>query len=146
MKAMVIFIEKKQKQNKMSFSSSANSQYFFSLLSPGCLAHAQKGVKMHFCVFTPFLSLSDSVDDYKALSMPFASIYPTDPRINPWNFCEKNWELAELENAFFVFLFFGHWVFQFFSQWKSAWLSYEVSFISALWIVSSEYWKSLIPN
>ena len=24
-----------------------------------------------------------------AISMPFASIYPTHPRTNPWNFCEK---------------------------------------------------------
>ena len=34
----------------------------------------------------------------------------------------------------------------FFSPWTSPWLSYEVSFISALWIVSSGSWKRLYPN
>ena len=33
-----------------------------------------------------------------------------------------------------------------FSQWKSAWLSYEVSFTSALGIGSSESWKRLHLN
>ena len=33
-----------------------------------------------------------------------------------------------------------------FSQWKLAWLSYEVSFISALGIVSLESWKRLHSN
>ena len=33
-----------------------------------------------------------------------------------------------------------------FSRWKSAWLSYEVSFISALWMVSLESWTRLHPN
>ena len=43
---------------------------------------------------------------------------------------------------------FGFWFFKknFSSQWKSAWLSYEVSFISVLGIVSSKSWKRLHPN
>ena len=32
------------------------------------------------------------------------------------------------------------------TQWNQAARSYEVSFISALWMVSSESWKSLYPN
>jgi hypothetical protein len=44
--------------------------------------------------------------------------------------------------AFFLFL--AIWFFKFcfvFPIERSAWLSYEVSFITALWIVSSESWK-----
>ena len=70
-------------------------------------------------------------------------------------FSEKNIEnWRSPENDFclvFWFLVFGYWVdqnffFFFFSQWKDQRLSYEVAFISALWMVSSESWKRLYPN
>ena len=32
------------------------------------------------------------------------------------------------------------------SQWKDQRLSYEASIISALWMISSEFWKRLQPN
>ena len=44
-------------------------------------------------------------------------------------------------NVFFCFWLLDFSIF--FSQWKSPWLSYEVAFISALWMVSSESWKRL---
>ena len=49
---------------------------------------------------------------------------------------------------FFWFFISGYWVFQkifcfVFSQWKSAWLSFEVSFISALCMVSSGDWSTI---
>ena len=36
-----------------------------------------------------------------ATLMPFASIYPTDPRTNPWNFCEKILRIGGFENSVF---------------------------------------------
>ena len=44
--------------------------------------------------------------------MPFASINPTNPRTNPWNFHKKIWELAILKNA--LFLSRPFWIF----PWK----------------------------
>ena len=41
----------------------------------------------------------------------------------------------------FGFGFFKKKIVFVFSQWKSPWLLYEVSFISALGMVSSESWK-----
>ena len=43
---------------------------------------------------------------------------------------------------------FLHWkIFVFASsQWQQAARSYEISFISAIWMVSSESWKRLYPN
>ena len=59
-----------------------------------------------------------------------------------------NWILVNFKNyLFFVFCFLLFQIFFFVSaQWKSAWLSYEVSFISALGMVSSESWKRLYSN
>ena len=48
-------------------------------------------------------------------------------------FAKKYWEYVEL-----AILFFSHW--------KSAWLSYEVSFISTPWMVCSESRKWLHSN
>ena len=78
--------------------------------------------------------------------------YPTHLRNNPWNFREKYWELGELENdILFSFLVFC-WGFQkkqhifVFPPWKSPWLSYEVSFISANgWFLQS-FEKGFIRN
>ena len=36
-----------------------------------------------------------------ATSMSFASIYPTNPRINSWNFQEKTLKIARIENLIF---------------------------------------------
>ena len=41
--------------------------------------------------------------------MPFPSINSSNQRTNPWNFHEKYWELAELENE--VFLSWPFWIF-----------------------------------
>ena len=65
-------------------------------------------------------------------------------------FAKKYWELAELENDIF---WGGYWIFQkkciymfFFSQWKSPWLSYEVAFISALWMFFQNLEKGFIRS
>ena len=49
--------------------------------------------------------------------MPFTSIYPTDPRTNPWNFCYKILKIGSFEKLsffesanldyFFQFFFFS---------------------------------------
>ena len=68
------------------------------------------------------------------------------------NFMKKYWELAELENEVFFeaailnFLSRPFWNFFCFISVKSPALSYEVSFSSALWMVSSESWKRLHSN
>ena len=102
--------------NKLSFFNSTNSKYFLQ----------------------------------KFQGLPFALIYPTYPRTNPWNFHTKYWELPDLKNSVF---WVGHFDFFFLnsdffasSPWKSTWLSYKVSFTSALWMVSSESWKILHTN
>ena len=69
--------------------------------------------------------------------MSFSSSVNSHPRTNPWKFCEKIFRIGRARKwHFFVSCY---WVFQYlcfcFSQWKSAWLSYEVSFISALVMV-----------
>ena len=47
--------------------------------------------------------------------MPFATINPSNPRTNPWNFHKKYWELAELENEFFLSRPFWFWFWFWFS-------------------------------
>ena len=95
-----------------------------------------------FACFRPYIQQPDNHIDWATL-LPYASIYPTNPRTSPWNFCKKNiekwwsWISHFFESAILNFFF------QNFSQWKSAWLSYEVSFISALGMDSSESWKRL---
>ena len=65
---------------------------------------------------------------------------------------KKYWELAELENEVFLSRpFWIFWVshFEFFFCFisvKNAARSYEVSFISALWMVFPESWKRSCPN
>ena len=136
----------------MSFSSSANSQYFFpKILGIGSWVSRINWCKGHWCCstdmvirlsevrskttkkmyFTPFWASVWQPDHHVgwATSMPFASIYPTHPRTNPWNFCKN---ILRIGGVFF--------------KWKSPWLSYEVAFISALRMVSSESWKRLYPN
>ena len=36
--------------------------------------------------------------------MPLTSIYPTNPRTNPWNFCEKILRIGEVENLRFFWI------------------------------------------
>ena len=81
----------------------------------------------------------------RATPMPFASIRSTNPRINPWNFHDKilriggagKWGFFELAIFFIFFCFISI---------KQAARSYEVSFISALWMFFSESLKRLHPN
>ena len=82
--------------------------------------------------------------------MRFAWINFTNPRINPWNFQKKilriGWagKWVFFESAILIF-YFQRFFFAS-SQWKQAALWYEVSFFSALWMVSLESWKRGCPN
>ena len=70
-----------------------------------------KHTKMHF--YPLFELVSEHIIIGCATSITFASIYPTHPRTNPWNFCEKYWELMGQENdILFSFFVSGYWVFQ----------------------------------
>ena len=73
-----------------------------------------------FVFFGRFRSYRGQPDNHIgwATSLPFTPIYPTDPRTNPWICLRKN-----IKNLL-------SWPFCVFSHWKSAWFSYEVSFIS----------------
>ena len=87
-----------------------------------------------------------------AKSMPFASINPTNPRTNPWNFHEKILRIGGagkwvfFEAAILNFLSRPFWIFFCFISVKNPALLYEVSFFSALWIVFPESWKRRCPN
>ena len=79
-----------------------------------------------------------------ATPIPFTSINSTNPRTNPWKFHEKILKIGRagkrgiFESAILNF-------FCFISVEKPA-RSYEVSFISALWMVFPESWKRSCPN
>ena len=87
-----------------------------------------------------------------AKSMPFASINPTNPRTNPWNFHEKILRIGGagkwgfFEAAILNFLSRPFWIFLCFISVKNPAILYEVSFISALWMVFPESWKRSCPN
>ena len=87
-----------------------------------------------------------------AKSVPFASINPTNPRTNPWNFHEKILRIGGagkwgfFEAAILNFLSRPFWIFFCFISVKNPALLYEVSFFSALWIVFPESWKRSCPN
>ena len=113
------FFLKKKIQNgrlkKRSFSSSANSQYFFMKISGigpwvsrigwceghwCCLTYmvvrlsdirSKTAKKCLFCVLGHFWAYVGQPHGHIgwAKPMPFASINPTNPRTNPWNFHEK---------------------------------------------------------
>ena len=131
----------------MSFSSSTNSQYFFVKISGiGSRLRRVKDKVLWKQKIPLFWAYVEQPDDHIgwATSMPFASIYSTE--IFMKNI--ESWRCWKMKFCFFVC---GYWVFQkeiifVFSQWKSQWLSYEVAFISALWMVSSESWKRLYLN
>ena len=84
--------------------------------------------------------------------MPFASINPTNPRTNPWNFHEKIFRIGGagkwvfFEVAILNFLSRQFWIFFCFISVKNPALLYEVSFFSALWMVFPESWKRSCPN
>ena len=87
-----------------------------------------------------------------ATPMPFASINPTNPRTNPWNFHEKILRIGGpgkwgfFEAAILNFLSRTFWNFFCFISLKNPALLYEVSFFSALWMVFPESWKRSCPN
>ena len=60
----------------------------------------QKGVKIDFFVFLPFFGVYIQPDDHIgwATWLPFASIYPTYLRTNPWNFRKKILRIGRVEN------------------------------------------------
>ena len=87
-----------------------------------------------------------------AKSMPFASINPTNPRTNPWNFHEKILRIGGagkwgfFEAAILNFLSRPFWIFFCFISVKNPALLYEVSFFSALWMVFPESWKRRVAD
>ena len=108
----------------------------------GCLI---KGLFTDKNVFIPLLTelwpFARQPDNFIfwATSMPMASI-STDLHAQM-----VNWILVELENdilyctVFLVFL-------NFFPHWNSAWLSFEVSFISAIFTQSSSWFWNLLSK
>ena len=108
---------------KTSFSSSANSQYFFmkfSWIGPWvsridwCEGHwfgstcvvvrlsdisSKTSKKCIVCVFCHFWAYVGQPHDHIgwAPSMPFASINPTNPRTDPWNFHKKILRIDRVE-------------------------------------------------
>ena len=76
-----------------------------------------------------------------AMPMPFASINPTNPRTNLWNFHEKILRIGGagkwgfFEAAILNFLSRPFWIFFCFITVKNPALLYDVSFFSALWMV-----------
>ena len=77
--------------------------------------------------------------------------------VNPYRFaCFKLFQNGKLDiggAGKWQVLVFGTWFLGFsknvcfvFPQWKSSWLSYEVSFFSTRWMVSSESWKRFHSN
>ena len=120
----------------MSFSSSANSQYFFAKISGigpwviwinWCKGHwcgstymamrlsyisSKTGKKCIFCVFRLFLSLCLTASRPYRLSHTnalFASINPSNQRTNPWNFWEKILRIGGTGK--WVFFLVGHFEF-----------------------------------
>ena len=125
--------------------------FFFNLV---CLSTKQpKNTKnAFFACFWAYVGQPHSHIGW-ALSMPFASITPTNPRTNPWNFggnCSAfggGWKTQFFWVGHFEFFFAKKKkIFHFFPM-KKPWVSYEVSFffkILMITLVSSQ--KSLPPN
>ena len=75
-------------------------------------------ISWHNCIFSEvlFWAYVRQPDDHRGWTtlIPFASIYSTNPRTNPWNFRKKYWELGELkisvffELAILIFLLHPH--------------------------------------
>ena len=90
------------------------------------------------CIFCWLLSLCWTVSQpYKLSHTNFLHINQLTQKPIHAIFMKKYWELKELENEFFFWV--GHFNFAFdftLSQWKQAARSYEVSFFSALWMVT----------
>ena len=83
-----------------------------------------------------------------ATPMPFASINSTSP--SPIHFQEKILRIGGAGKWAFFLSAILNFVFQnfffVFFQWQKPWFSYELSFFSALWMVSPESWKRGCPN
>ena len=93
---------------------------------------SKTGKKGIFCVLGCFCTYVGQPQDHIGWTtpMPLAPINPT----NPWNFHKKYWALAELENELFFEL--AIWFFGLHLNKKKV---YEISFISAIWMVSPEH-------
>ena len=125
--------------SKWPFFKIANSQYFFVKISwighwvsriDWCKGHwwsstymvvrlsdiiSETGKKCIFVVFRPILSLQSHGHTGWATSMPFASINPTNPRTNPWNFGGNCTAFGDVEKlSFFESAIFFAWF-----PWKS---------------------------
>ena len=76
-----------------------------------CSAYIQSTNYLFFVFLACFRAYVGQNDNHIGwtTSMPFASIYPTYPRTNPWNFAKKYLELAVLKNS--VFLSWTFWFF-----------------------------------
>ena len=89
----------------LSFYDSANSQYFFSnmvvMLSNVRSETGKKCIFLFFAYFRPYVGQPDSHIG-SAISIPFASIYSTDPRTNLWNFREKILRIGGFEKLSFL--------------------------------------------
>ena len=140
MKAKLIFIGKNQKnQNdqlqKIEFFNSNNPQYFFAKIL-GIRPWVSridwcKGQRWGSTYIVVRLSAVKSKTDKKCIFARFRPyIRQPDDHILRIDGVEK---LSFFESVISIY----------FSKWKSAWLSYEVLFISAPWMVSSESRKRL---
>ena len=67
---------------------------------------SKKCIFVFFACFRPYVGQLDDHIGWVTL-MPFATIYPTDPRTNPSQFCKKYWELTVLKNVVFLRSHFG---------------------------------------
>ena len=116
----------------------------------GCPTYAQKQAKNAFLVFLGcFWAYVRQPHSHKSWDkpMPFASINSTNPRTNPWNFLEKYWELAELENEFFFlrrpfWFFFSFFFFLFSIKNKSKFIGYK----GLVKILSSQTWRHFLTH
>ena len=86
-----------------------------------------------------------------ATPMSFVSINSTNPRIKPWKYHEKILKFGRTVKWHFLRrlfdFFYSKKIFFFSSSYqKDPRLPYEVSFFSALWMVSLESWKRGCPN
>ena len=71
---------------------------------------SKTGKKCILPCFRPYVGLPDNHIGW-AISMPFASIYPSYPRTNPWKFGDKALRICSFENLSFFWV--GHFVFFF---------------------------------
>ena len=115
-----------------------SSKFYFGLICHAwefyCVLHnfddlilEHRGVGMYifvfFACFRPYVGQPDNHIGWATL-MPFASIYPTNPRTHPWNFLEKLLQIDGFKNIVFLCrpfwnLFFKKIFFFASSPWKA---------------------------